>query len=115
MQQQDLKSTEWKLVEKIAVEQLESKYAVGGDETTGEILLSKVSLRSFDVKDYKKSTKLVNIHSWRPYYEDPLFTFSLYGQNVLNTLETELYYQYNQNEKTNAVGFNAVFGGFFHT
>ncbi|MBK6938278.1 MAG: hypothetical protein IPH18_16535 [Chitinophagaceae bacterium] len=113
LQQLDLKNINWKLVDKVAVEQIESRYAVGGTEITGEILLSKVPARSFDVKDYKKSTKLVNIHSWRPYYEDPLFTFSLYGQNVLNTLETELYYQYNQNDKTNAVGFNAVFGGFF--
>ena len=37
----------------------------------------------------------------------------MYGQNVLNTLETELYYLYNQNDKTNAVGFNTVYGGWF--
>ncbi len=113
LKQQDMKSIDWKLVSNAAAEKLESKYAVGAEEVTGDILLSKVPPRSFDVKDYKKSTKLINIHSWRPYYEDPVFTFSLYGQNVLNTLETELYYQYNQNDKTNAVGFNAVFGGFF--
>ena len=69
--------------------------------------------RSFPVTEYSKTRGLLNFHSWRPYYEDPEFSFSLYGQNVLNTLETELYYLYNQNDKTNAVGFNSVYGGWF--
>ena len=28
-------------------------------------------------------------------------------------MQTELYYLYNQNENTNAVGFNAVYGAWF--
>ena len=31
----------------------------------------------------------------------------------LNTLQTELYYLYNQDEKTNAVGVNAIYGALF--
>lgn len=68
---------------------------------------------NYSITKYRKGTKLLNFHSWRPYYEDPIFTYSLYGENVLNTLQTELYYLYNQNEKTNAVGFSTVFGGLF--
>ena len=78
-----------------------------------EILSGNVTKRNFPVSKYSKGTGLLNFHSWRPYYEDPEFTFSLYGENVLNTLQTELYYLYNQNENTNAVGFNAVYGGWF--
>jgi hypothetical protein len=37
----------------------------------------------------------------------------LYGQNVLNTTETELYYLYNQNDNTHAAGFNFVYGALF--
>ena len=37
----------------------------------------------------------------------------LFTEKILNTLQTELYYLYNQNEKTNAVGFNAVYGAWF--
>lgn len=65
--------------------------------------------RSFPVDKYSKGTKLFNFHSWRPYYEDPEFSFSLYGENVLNTLQTELYYLYNQDDKTNAAGFNITY------
>ncbi|MBL7750630.1 MAG: hypothetical protein JNN29_04565, partial [Chitinophagaceae bacterium] len=59
------------------------------------------------------ATRLLNFHSWRPYYEDPEFRFSLYGNNVLNTLESEWYYLYNQNEKTHALGITETFGGWF--
>ncbi len=69
--------------------------------------------RIIPTSKYKKGTRLLNFHSWRPYYEDPEFSFSLYGQNVLNTLETELYYLYNQNDNTNAVGFNSIYGAWF--
>ncbi len=90
-----------------------AKFAIAGTEAAGDILLNKVEARAFTTEKYKKGTRLLNFHSWRPYYEDPIFTFSLYGENVLNTLQTELYYLYNQDEKTNAVGFSTVFGGFF--
>jgi hypothetical protein len=78
-----------------------------------DILLDKVKERNFVMNDYKKSSHLFNFHSWRPYYEDPEFTFSLFSDNVLNTFSTELFYRYNQNEKTNGVGFNSVYAGFY--
>ena len=90
-----------------------SKFAIAGTDQVSDILLSKVGPREFATEKYRKGTRLLNFHSWRPYYEDPLFTFSLYGENVLNTLQTELYYLYNQDEKTNAVGFSTIFGGWF--
>ena len=69
--------------------------------------------RNFTPGKYKKGTKPINFHSWWPYYEDPEFTFSVYGENVLNTLQTELYYLYNQNDKTNAFGLSTVYGAWF--
>ncbi|MCB9056555.1 MAG: hypothetical protein H6549_11925 [Chitinophagales bacterium] len=69
--------------------------------------------RNFAVKNYKKGTGLINFHSWRPYYEDPIFTFSIYGENVLNTLQTEVYYLYNQSDKTNAAGFTTTYSALF--
>ncbi len=93
--------------------EIESFYPVSHSQAFSDILSKDFSNRRFPVTNYKKATRLLNFHSWRPYYEDPEFTFSLYGQNVLNTLETELYYLYNQNDNTNAVGFRTVYGGFF--
>ncbi|MEI6948458.1 hypothetical protein V9K67_14790 [Paraflavisolibacter sp. H34] len=69
--------------------------------------------REFPVTAYKKGTGLVNIHSWRPYYEDPEFTFSLYSNNVLNTFTNTLFYRYNQNERSSGVGFSTAYSGFF--
>lgn len=76
-------------------------------------LLSQLPVRFFPDKKYHKSTRLFNFHSWRPYYEDPLLTYSLYGNNILNTTETDIYYQYNENEKTHAAGASFIYGGFF--
>ncbi|MGK2861866.1 MAG: TolB family protein, partial [Chitinophagaceae bacterium] len=92
---------------------MENIYPVSHSQSITDILSKDFSNRKFPVGKYKKATRLLNFHSWRPYYEDPEFTFSLYGQNILNTLETELYYLYNQNDNTNAVGFRTVYGGFF--
>ncbi|MBA2499042.1 MAG: hypothetical protein H0V30_04895 [Chitinophagaceae bacterium] len=75
--------------------------------------LNEVNDQHFEVQPYSRSARLLNFHSWRPYYEDPLFSFSIFGENVLNTLQTELYYQYNQNDKDHSVGFNTVYGGLF--
>lgn len=69
--------------------------------------------RQFSAVPYRKSTRLLNFHSFRPYYEDPIFTFSLYGENVLNTLQTEIYYLYNESERTSAVGFTGIYGAAF--
>lgn len=69
--------------------------------------------RDFVVKKYRKGTGLLNFHSWRPNYEDPELTVSVYGNNVLNTLSSELFYRYNQNETSHAVGFNTAYGGLF--
>ena len=67
----------------------------------------------YPVQSYAKSTKLINFHSLRPAYEDPLFTMTLYGENALNTLQTEFRYQYNESERTHGVGTSASYGNWF--
>ena len=76
-------------------------------------ILGKETVNDRPISNYSKSTRLFNFHSYRPYYSDPLFTYSIYGENVLNTLQTEIYYSYNQNEKTNAVGLSEWYGALF--
>lgn len=110
LKQMEEKDILWSEVAVATTETLTQKFDVSLADQFGDILLSKVPQRDFAVSKYKKGTKLLNFHSWRPYYSDPIFTFSLYGENVLNTLQTEAYYLYNQNEKTSAVGINAVYG-----
>lgn len=89
-----------------------TKYVVANASTLPDMLAGKISGKRA-VTDYSKSTKLFNFHSYRPYYSDPIFTYSLYGENILNTLQSEVYYAYNQNERTNSVGLNEWYGGLF--
>src|SRR4030095_448730 len=90
-----------------------NKIPIAKENDFSNLRLNDIVTRNFSVSKYKKGTKLLNFHSWRPYYEDPFFTYTLYGQNILNTLQTELYYSSNKNENTNAVGFNTTYGALF--
>ena len=90
-----------------------NKFVVAKENEFKSLLLTDLPERKFPANKYKRGTRLLNFHSWRPYYEDPIFTYTLYGQNILNTLQTELYYLYNQDEKTNAVGFSTTYGAWF--
>ncbi|MEO7923834.1 MAG: hypothetical protein ABIR30_09160 [Chitinophagaceae bacterium] len=103
----------WTEVATAVTDNLTERFSPNLPAGTGDILLGKVPERNFSTSDYKKGTRLLNFHSWRPYYSDPVFTLSVYGENVLNTLSTELYYLYNQDEHTNAAGFNATYGAWF--
>jgi hypothetical protein len=75
--------------------------------------LENVPARNFEVSRYRKSFNFFNFHSWRPYYEDPDFSFTVFGQNILNTFQTELSYTYNQNEGSHRIGGDAIYGGWY--
>lgn len=113
LKQMEEKDVKWQEMGVAATDVLADKFTVSHANEFTDILGMKVPQRNFPVTNYKKGTRLLNFHSWRPYYSDPIFSFSVYGENVLNTLQTEIYYSYNQNDKTNSVGVNAVYGGFF--
>jgi hypothetical protein len=76
-------------------------------------LLKKTSYELTSIESYKKSTKPFNFHSWRPFYEQPEWSFTLYGQNLLNTVETSMKYVYNENEGSHRFGFNGAYGSLF--
>jgi hypothetical protein len=113
LKEMDEKDIAWNEISVASEETLIPPFPVSHSNEFHNILLGAVQPRNFPVSKYKKGTRLLNFHSWRPYYSDPEFTFSVYGGNILNTLQTELYYLYNQDEKTNAVGLNAVYGAWF--
>ncbi len=67
----------------------------------------------FPVSPYSRSFQLLNIHSYRPYYDPPEYSFTLYGQNVLNTLQSQYAYTWNQNEGSHKLSLQGVFGGWY--
>lgn len=114
LQQADEASLNRELITPLEIQTLQPAYPVAHASDIKEVVPGgELPLRYFSSSKYRKGTRLFNFHSWRPYYEDPEFTFSLYGQNVLNTLETQLYYLYNENDRTSAVGASATFGQWF--
>jgi hypothetical protein len=86
-------------------------YAVANNEITFNATTNLS--RSFPESRYKQGAHLFNFHSWRPDYTDPEFTLSLFSDNMLNTFSNEIYYRYNQNETSHAIGFNSSYGGWF--
>ncbi|HWB24500.1 MAG TPA: hypothetical protein VG738_03425 [Chitinophagaceae bacterium] len=73
--------------------------------------LQEISHTTYPVEKYPKTYHLVNIHSYRPFYDYPNTSVIVYGDNVLNTFETQLYYTHNHNEGYNKYGFTGVYGG----
>ena len=68
---------------------------------------------AYQVSPYSKMTGFINVHSWRPYYERPEWSFSLYSQNVLNTFQSSLNYVYNENEKSHKIGLDGNLGTWY--
>jgi hypothetical protein len=67
----------------------------------------------YPVTTYHKAFRLFNFHSWRPIVEDPDYTFSIIGENVLNTLQSELYFNYNRDFKYKQFGGRFTYAALF--
>jgi hypothetical protein len=89
----------------------QAPFEVAGGDSIATLLSTPT--RNFPIGPYKKGTGLLNFHSWRPAYTDPEFSLTLYGNNVLNTLQSQVFYRYNENEVSHAVGFSTSYGGLF--
>lgn len=68
---------------------------------------------AFPVKSYNSFTHFFNFYSWRPYVNDPNYTLSLLGENVLNTFQSEIFVGYNRNEQSKNAGMDFTYGGLF--
>jgi len=76
-------------------------------------LLARVKNDSLPITKYLKSHHLFNFHSLIPNFNDPNYTLSIEGENVLNTLQSELSFTYNRDEGYKEFGFDAVYGALF--
>ncbi|HEY4151251.1 MAG TPA: hypothetical protein VGM41_20075 [Chitinophagaceae bacterium] len=76
-------------------------------------LLAGVHSSTVPATHYSKTYHLFNFHSLYPYVSDPDYMLSIVGENVLNTMESEVYVAYNRNEQYKQVGADATYGGWF--
>jgi len=86
-------------------------HALTRDSSTD--LLAKVKNDSLPITKYHKSHHLLNFHSLIPNFVDPDYTISLAGENVLNTLQSQLSFTYNRDEGYKEFGFDAIYGSLF--
>jgi hypothetical protein len=80
---------------------------------TSTDLLASITNTELPVTKYNKAYHLFNFHSLIPDFSDPNYTFSLTGENVLNTFQSALSFTYNRDEGYKKFGFNAVYGALF--
>lgn len=78
-----------------------------------EIDIASLPVNAFPVSKYRRTHGLFNFHSWRPFYEQPDWSFSLYSNNVLNTFNSTLAYTYNQNEFFHRLQYSGVYAAWF--
>ncbi|RXK86653.1 TolB family protein [Filimonas effusa] len=102
----------WQAV-KASGDSLENLYVKHPFQPVWNQTLEQVQQGGYAVRKYPKAKGLFNFHSWQPDYDDPEFSFTVYGQNVLNTLQSELSYVYNENEGFSRVGYTGTYGGWF--
>jgi hypothetical protein len=76
-------------------------------------LLPTVENKSLVATKYNKAHHLFNFHSLMPDFNDPVYTVSLQGENVLNTFQSQLVFSYNRDEGYKEFGFDAVYGALF--
>jgi hypothetical protein len=79
----------------------------GGDIT------KKIPNNKFETQKYPKAYKLVNIHSWSLYFEDPNYEWVLQSNNILNTLNMGLGVRYNRNDDAFTYFFDAEYAQFY--
>ncbi len=100
--------------ERVALkDELKDLYVADAYAIKDHSALSAIPAQNYPVSKYAKSFGLLNLHSFRPFYEQPEYSLTLYGQNVLNTFQSEIAYTYNQNEGSHKLGYNGVYGGSF--
>lgn len=94
-------------------DELSTLYVPGAYRSEDHIALDSPGNHSYPVSVYRKGFGLLNIHSWRPYYDYPEYSFTLYGENVLNTFRSEIAYTYNANEGSHKIGYDGIYGGMY--
>ncbi|HMH34071.1 MAG TPA: hypothetical protein VK543_13630, partial [Puia sp.] len=80
---------------------------------SGAGLLDQIQIHDYPVTHYPSTLKLVNFHSWRPYIADPDYELALVSENVMSTLQSEIFVGYNRNEHSKQIGMYATYGALY--
>lgn len=90
-----------------------TSFSVSALEKKDSDILKDIPTAKYTSAVYPKSFRLFNFHSLEPFITDPDYRLSLIGENVLNTLQSELFFNYNRNEGYKQLGYNGTYGAWF--
>ncbi|MEO6637241.1 MAG: hypothetical protein ABIN25_03125 [Ginsengibacter sp.] len=90
-----------------------SSFGVSSLNNINSNLLYSVEDNSYKVSNYSRSYRLFNFHSIQPNIDDPDYTLTLLGENIINTLQSQLSFTYNRTEQSKKIGFGGVYGALF--
>lgn len=113
LKQMDLDKNKWVEVTEMEIKNPVVEFPVAHSDELHDILLGEVPSRKFSETKYKQAGHLVRFHSWRPYFSDPDYYYSVYSDNILNTLSTQVFYHYNSNDRTNGSGLSLLYGAWY--
>ncbi|AYD47810.1 hypothetical protein [Arachidicoccus soli] len=99
-------------VEILSQDTLERLYHLSPNKNYSTIL-SDLPSKNYAIGKYSKWHHPFNFHSLQPNIDDPNYTLTLYGENILNTLQTNLSYNYNRIEESSQLSGNIIYGGSF--
>ncbi len=110
-----LDSSEYQIMDSIQWANINSNLFYPSITINQKNVLSAINEKknNYTIQPYVKSTGLFNFHSWRPFYKNPEYSFTVYGENILNTFRSELAYTYNQNEQSHKISGNILYGAWF--
>ena len=66
---------------------------------------------NFKQTNYRKTHGWFRFHSWFVEVQNPNITLTIAGQNTLNTVQSNIVYQYNQYEGFHKLGYEFFYGG----
>lgn len=102
----------WEPVDPSAWKGTDETMGIGFSKIPSAGLLNGVNYTALSSTKYPSTAKLFNFHSVLPFANDPDYSISLIGNNVLNTMQSELFLGYNRNEQYKQVGTTFTYGGF---
>ncbi|MFT3934035.1 MAG: hypothetical protein QM726_10500 [Chitinophagaceae bacterium] len=104
----------WNVVNNERWEQPINNFKINFSRNSAAGLLASVpAAANITPQKYPATYRLFNFHSLLPYLQDPDYQLSLVGNNVLNTMQSEVFVGYNRNEQYKQVGTNLTYGGLF--
>ena len=113
LQQSNISTAGWKVISPEQFKNALSLYEVNSLNKSNANLLATVTEKPLPVKKYSKLNGPVNFHSIIPGIDDPEYSVTLAGNNILNTIQTLASFTYNRSEKWKRFGGEMVYGGLF--